>query len=46
MKMLSGEAIDVDEALASVEIVRAFDVDKALRELLREDQIKTLESLK
>lgn len=46
VKMLSGEAIDVDEALASVEIVRAFDVDKALRELLREDQIKTLESLK
>lgn len=42
----SDEAIDVSEALASVEIVRAFDVDNALRSILREDQIKVLESLK
>ena len=42
----SDEALNMDAALASVEVVRAFDVEKALREILKPEQIAAVESLK
>lgn len=46
VKFTTGEEIDMAEALASVEDVRGFDVVGALKELLKPEQVKVLESLK
>ena len=46
IKFTSGEEIDMAEALASVEDVRGFDIMGALKELLKPEQVKVLESLK
>ncbi len=42
----SGEELDMAEALASVEDVRAFDVMAMLKELLKPEQVAVLENLK
>lgn len=45
VRFSSGDEIDMTEALASVEDVRAFDVMAALKDILKPEQIKVLESL-
>jgi calcineurin-like phosphoesterase family protein len=46
VRFKSGDEIDMAEALASVEDVRAFDVMGALKDILQPEQVKVLEGLK